>query len=70
MIDQPLLLCAAELAQFLAISVRHLRRLNDAERIPKPVRIGHAIRWKRDEIERWVGAGCPNRAAWEAGISG
>jgi hypothetical protein len=24
------------------------------------------VRWRRDEIERWVLAGCPNREKWQA----
>jgi predicted DNA-binding transcriptional regulator AlpA len=66
---RPLLLNAAELANFLSISIRHVRRLNSSAKLPQPVKVGQATRWRRDEIERWVAAGCPNRASWEADFS-
>ncbi len=34
-------------------------------RIPRPVKIGGALRWRRLELEEWIAAGCPARSAWE-----
>ena len=55
----PLLLDVAGVAGALTCSERHVRRLADAGRMPRPVRLGTLIRWNRVEIERWIAAGCP-----------
>ena len=60
-----LLISTAEVAALLTVSVRHLRRLHASGKVPAPVKVGAAIRWNREEIERWVAAGCPDRATWE-----
>jgi predicted DNA-binding transcriptional regulator AlpA len=36
-----------------------VQRLSDAGRLPAPVHVGCLTRWRRDELERWVRAGCP-----------
>ncbi len=59
------LLGAIDLARRLGVSVRTVRRLDAAGKLPKPVRLGHSVRWRSDEIERWVVAGCPERATWQ-----
>ncbi len=33
---------------------------------PAGIRIGGMVRWRRDEIESWIIAGCPARTKWEA----
>lgn len=35
-------------------------------RIPRPVKIGGALRWRRRELDDWIAAGCPARSAWDA----
>lgn len=37
-----------------------------AGRIPAPVRIGGALRWRRDELLAWIDAGCPPMTRWNA----
>lgn len=61
----PVLLSVSDLADLLATSPRTIHRLNAVGAIPTPVRIGSRPRWRREEIERWITAGCPNRAEWE-----
>jgi predicted DNA-binding transcriptional regulator AlpA len=34
-------------------------------KLPTPVRIGGSVRWRTDEIRRWLDAGAPDRATWE-----
>ncbi len=55
------LLTVQQVAKLINCSTRHVRRLADRGAMPHPVRIGTLIRWRRDEIERWVAAGCPSR---------
>ena len=51
---EPLLVRAGVVANLLQISVRTLWRLNSVEAIPRPVRLGGTVRWKLDEIKKWI----------------
>jgi prophage regulatory protein len=64
-VSEPIVLNAEQVAQTLGVSVRTIRRLDCAGKLPKPVRIGGAVRWRRDELEAWVAADCPDREKWE-----
>ena len=46
-------------AEMLDVSTRHVYRLADSGRMPRPIRLGGAVRWRRKEIADWVEAGCP-----------
>lgn len=61
-----LLVDIKQLAALLARSVASLERDQAAGRLPAPVYVGGSKRWRRAEVEAWVAAGCPRRAAWEA----
>jgi excisionase family DNA binding protein len=47
-------------AAMLACSPRHVYRLADADRMPRPVRLGSLVRWDLDAIDQWIRAGCPS----------
>ncbi len=64
--QKPLLIDIVGLGAMLGRSVRSLERDDLAGRLPRPIRLGHSKRWRRDEINAWVEAGCPKRSAWEA----
>jgi len=67
-LEFPALLTSDELAELLNVSLRTLHRLKSMGKLPVPVRIGSRRarpRWRRDEIECWIEAGCPDRSAWE-----
>jgi len=55
-----LLLSARTLAQRLAVSVRTLWRLRSSGKLPEPVHLGGAVRWRKADIDAWVAAGCPD----------
>lgn len=59
---------APQLAEVLGLSVRTVRRLDALGKLPRPVRIGGAVRWRREEIDQWLGAGCPDRQTWESQV--
>jgi excisionase family DNA binding protein len=42
-------------------SRRHVVRLADAGRMPRPIRLGSLVRWRRAELEAWIDAGCPSK---------
>ena len=64
--QQPLAVSARELSAMLGVSLRQIWRLNATGRLPKPIRLGGSVKWRRSEILAWLGQNCPARAAWEA----
>jgi prophage regulatory protein len=48
-----------ELSTILGVSKRTLWRLVSAKLLPKPLRIGGSVRWRRDQIQQWIEQGCP-----------
>jgi excisionase family DNA binding protein len=55
-----------EAAKQLGVSRAHFYRMHNAGRIPLPLRLGGAVRWRQDELEAWVAAGMPDRRRWLA----
>lgn len=53
------LMTVEAVASMLAISTRHVYRLADSGRMPRPVKLGGANRWNRDTLEAWINDGCP-----------
>ena len=63
---QPLAVSAKQLAGMLDLSVRTIRTMDAAGKLPRGIRIGRSVRWPVDELRAWLDAGCPDRASWEA----
>lgn len=42
-------------------STRHVRRLTDSGRMPRPLKLGGLLRWRRTELVDWIRARCPNQ---------
>lgn len=57
--SQPELINVSELADLLSLSVRTVWRLNSAGRLPKPVRLGRSVKWRKNEIIDWLASNCP-----------
>ena len=53
--DKAALISVEQLADELGVSVRYVRRIIAERRIPY-VKVGHLIRFERDEVDRWVKA--------------
>jgi excisionase family DNA binding protein len=56
---EPLLVTASQIATLMQISTRTLWRLLSGGKIPEPLRIGGAVRWRLDDVKSWIAAGCP-----------
>lgn len=54
------LLDVRAVAALLDCSTPHVRRLADAGRMPRPLRLGSLLRWRKTDLESWIAAGCPN----------
>ena len=58
-VEPSALLDVQQVAELLNCSARHVYRLTDAGRLPRPVRLGSLVRWSRSAIEQWISKGCP-----------
>ena len=47
-------------AALLSCSTRHIYRLADMGRMPRPVKLGALVRWSRAVILDWIAQGCPS----------
>lgn len=56
------LLTAKDLSEMLGVSVRQVRRMQAAEKLPEAIYIGRLPRWRASEIIAWMDAGCPSRS--------
>ena len=63
--DSKLLLSASELGALLGVNKSTVWSWHSSGKIPLPVRIGGTTRWRAEEIQGWVKAGCPARQRWQ-----
>jgi len=54
------MLDVTQVAALLGCSPRHVYRLSDAGRMPRPVRLGSLVRWSKTSLDQWIAQGCPN----------
>jgi len=65
-LGQPLLLTRKAVARLLSRSAKSITRMDAAGQLPRPVRVGGSVLWRRRDIERWIEQGCPERQTFEA----
>jgi len=53
-----LLIDAKAAARMLGVSTRTVARMCDRGAMPRPVRIGTSLRWRRHELAEWIAGGC------------
>lgn len=61
------MLDVAAVALMLGVSSRHVYRLADSGKMPRPVKLGGAVRWDRRTIENWIDSGCPDSISCKGG---
>jgi excisionase family DNA binding protein len=59
-IEQSALIDVHAVARLLNCSERHVFRMSGDGRMPRPVRLGQAVRWNRAVLEKWIADGCPS----------
>lgn len=47
-------------AAMLGVSERHVYRLADSGKMPRPIKLGGANRWDRLTLAQWIDDGCPS----------
>ncbi len=62
---EPGLLTAEQAWEFCALSKSAWYKARASGKIPAPVKIGGALRWRLEELRLWIAAGCPPAAKWE-----
>lgn len=58
-VSEAALIDVVAVATLTQTSPRHVRRLCDAGKLPKPIRLGAAVRWNKAVILDWIADGCP-----------
>lgn len=65
--NAPLAVDARQLGEMLCLSVRTIRTMDSAGKLPKPVTLAcRSVRWNVAEICDWLDAGAPARIEWQA----
>ena len=59
------LLTAKHLGTWLSLSKRQIARLNASGKLPRPIRIGGAVRWEIGTITLWIAMRCPSRQEFD-----
>ena len=59
-VELSLLVNVHDVAEMLRCSARHIWRLADSGRMPRPHKVGALRRWDRAAIAHWISQGCPN----------
>lgn len=54
----PVLINISQVSQMLNCSKRHIYRMVDSGKMPRPVRLGSLVLWIRTKVEEWVENGC------------
>ncbi|MFO0939809.1 MAG: helix-turn-helix domain-containing protein [Pirellulales bacterium] len=52
-----------KVAALLDCCERHVYRLADSGRMPKPIKLGASTKWKLSEIREWIANNCPRVAS-------
>jgi predicted DNA-binding transcriptional regulator AlpA len=58
--ESSLVIDVHDVAALLKCSARHVWRLTDSGRLPRPYAIGALRSWDRAAIQQWVRDGCPS----------
>lgn len=53
------LLDVEQVAALLRCSSRHVYRLSDSGKLPRPLKLGALVRWNRTTVLNWISDGCP-----------
>lgn len=54
-----------QVAAFLGVHRRKVAEFLNDELIPKPIMLASYPKWRREELEDWVAARCPEQKFWK-----
>lgn len=55
-------------AAMLHCSSRHVYRLADSGKMPRPLKLGQLCRWSRAQLGQWIADGCPPVRSVRGGV--
>lgn len=61
----PLLLTRLQAAQLIGTSSATLDRLRASGKLPRPLQLGGAVKFRRDDLLQWISLGCPDLKTFE-----
>jgi excisionase family DNA binding protein len=66
------LLTDRDVAARLNVSRSFVHKLNASGRLPQPVKLGRARRWRLEDLKLWEALGCPSRDSdtWQSAMKG
>jgi predicted DNA-binding transcriptional regulator AlpA len=65
--DDALLLSIADVCRRLSVGRTLLHQMRRGGKFPlQEIKLGAAVRFRADDLERWVSAGCPGSERWRA----
>ncbi len=66
----PVLLDVNQVAALLGVSRSHVFRMTDSGQMPRPLRLGSLVKWRRADLDDWLAAGAPRVSRPGAGARG
>jgi excisionase family DNA binding protein len=64
--DEAVLIDVVQAAKMLSVNRSTVFKLTSVGKFPRPVKLGRATRWPKEELLAWIKAGCPSREKWDA----
>lgn len=58
------LLTASQAAAMCGVGRSTWWKLHSAGKVPAPIKLGGATRWRSHELLEWIEVGCPSRDRW------
>jgi excisionase family DNA binding protein len=58
------LITGREISEKLHVNLATVYRLISSGRMPRPIKLGGATRWRSVEIDAWISRGCPPLTKW------
>ncbi|WP_417375959.1 helix-turn-helix transcriptional regulator [Gimesia maris] len=58
-ISDSALITAQNVAELLNVHVRTVHRLKSTGKLPHPVKFAGNVRWRYQDIQKWIDMGCP-----------
>ena len=63
---ESLLLSRRNAAELLDLSVATLDRMQAAGKLPRTLVVNGGVRYRREDLVRWIALGCPDRKTFDA----
>jgi excisionase family DNA binding protein len=59
--ESPTLLTVSQVAKLFQVRTRTIWKWRSSGSLPEPLKNERTVRWKKSDIDEWIGNGCPKR---------